>query len=104
MSTERRTSRRLPVSFSVVLSHRAQSVICAMRDISLGGAFLNIEPELLPYGDMIELNFAVPTESVNEHLRLLASIERTTERGAAVSFGDIGRDAYFRLVDLVIPN
>ena len=101
MNTERRTSPRLPVSLDVVLNHRAQSVICTMRDISLGGAFLDAEPDLLPYAGVVELNFSVPSDLAAGQLRLLATIERSTERGTAVSFGDVGRDAYFQLVDLV---
>jgi hypothetical protein len=101
MSTERRTSPRLPVSLDVVLNHRAQSVICTMHDISLGGALLEAEPDLMPYAGVVELNFSIPSDSDIGQLRLLATIERTTEQGTAVSFGDIGRDAYFQLVDLV---
>lgn len=104
MHTERRTTPRLPVSLDVVLNHRAQSVICTMRDISLSGAFLNAEPDLLPYAGTVELSFLAPTDAVRAELRLLATIERTTERGAAVSFGDVGRDAYFQLVDLVTSS
>jgi PilZ domain len=104
MYTERRTSPRLPVSLDVVLNHRAQSVICTMRDISLSGAFLDAEPDLLPYAGTVELSFLAPTGSTRDELRLLATIERTTERGTAVSFGDVERDAYFRLVDLVTSN
>jgi PilZ domain len=104
MYTERRTCPRLPVSLDVVLNHRAQSVICTMRDISLGGAFLDAEPDLLPYAGTVELSLLASTDSARAQLRLLATIERTTERGAAVSFGDVGRDAYFQLVDLVTSN
>jgi len=104
MHTERRTTPRLPVSVDVVLNHRAQSVICTMRDISLGGAFIAAEPDLLPYAGTVELNFSTPSESARNQLRLEATIERTTEHGAAVSFGAVGRDAYFQLVDLVTSS
>lgn len=104
MESERRTSRRLPVSVDVVLNHRSQSVIGTMRDISLGGAFISAEPELLPFGGIVELNFSVPKGPVSESLKLSAAIERTSEQGAAVSFGDVGRDAYFKLVDFVFDN
>ena len=75
-----------------------------MRDISLGGAFIAAEPDLLPYAGTVELNFSAPAKSVRGELRLQATIERTTEQGAAVSFGDVGRDAYFQLVDIVTSN
>lgn len=101
MTTERRKSLRLPVSLDVVLNHRAQSVICTMRDISLSGAFIDAEPELLPYAGVVELNFSLPAGSAPDYVRLSATIQRVTEAGAAVRFGDMGGDIYFRLVDWV---
>jgi hypothetical protein len=92
------------VSLDVALNHRAQSVICTMRDISLGGAFLATEPDMLPYAGTVELNVSAPGDSARGQLRLQATIERTTEQGAAVSFGDVARDDYFHLVDLVTSN
>jgi hypothetical protein len=100
---ERRKTPRLAVSLDAVLSHRAQSVICTMRDISLGGAFVDAEPELLPYAGMVEISFSVPTSSAQGYVRLSATIQQVRENGAAVTFGDIGRDAYFQLVDFVTP-
>jgi hypothetical protein len=100
MRTERRKNLRLPVSLDVVLNHRTQSVVCTIRDISLGGAFVDAEPELLPYGGMVELSFSRPTDS-GGHLRLPASIRRVTSNGAAVSFGEMGHQAHFQLVDLI---
>lgn len=104
MQAERRNSLRLPVVVSVVLNHRAQSVVCTMRDISLSGAFLDAEPDLLPYGGTVELNFAVPAVPTSGYLRFPATIQRSTEQGAAVTFGDIGRDAYLQLVDFVTAD
>lgn len=101
MGTERRKNRRLPVALDVVLNHRAQSIICTMRDISLDGAFIEADSDLLPYAGTIELGFNLPSVSSSNYVRLLATIQRTTQEGAAVSFGDVGRDAYFSLVDLV---
>jgi len=34
-------------------------------------------------------------------LRLPAAIRRVTSNGAAVSFGEMGHDEYFHLVDLI---
>ena len=101
MGVERRKCRRLPVTLDVVLNHRAQTVVGTMRDISLEGAYLDLEPELLPYAGVVELAFSLPSETACNPIRLSAMIERTTNTGAAVRFGDIGRDAYFQLVDWV---
>jgi hypothetical protein len=100
MSTERRKSPRLPVALDVVLNHRAQSVICTVRDISLGGAFVDADPELLPYAGTIELCFSLPSGATRNFVRLPASIQRVTDNGAAITFGDLGGEVYFQLVDL----
>ncbi len=102
MKTERRASLRLPAATQVVLSHRAQSVIGTLRDIGLGGAFLEVDTDLLPFGGMVELKLSFPPDAEQNYLDLPAIIERTTGNGAAVSFRDVGQDAYFRLVDLVL--
>ena len=101
MGMERRVSPRMPVTLDVVLNHHSQSVICTIKDISLGGAFIDAEPELLPYAGTIELGFTIPAETDPQHVRLPATIRRITDKGAAVTFGDISHDVYFRLVDLV---
>lgn len=101
MITDRRRSRRLPVALDAVLSHRAQAVICTLRDISLEGAFIDAASDLLPYAGTVELNFSLPTDPGGAALRLPATIRRSTDSGVAVTFGDVGREAYFGLVDLV---
>lgn len=101
-AVERRQSRRRPVALSAALNHREQSVICTLRDISLEGAFLDVEPDLLPCGSILELNFHLPRGAELDYVSVPATIQRTSEHGAAVRFGDVGRDAYFNLVDLII--
>lgn len=99
---ERRANTRLPVSLDVVLSHREQSVIGTLRDIGLGGAFLEVDPDLLPYGGVVELKLSLASDSLQNHMDLSATIERTTRNGAGVSFRDMRHEAYFRLVELMI--
>lgn len=101
MASERRKSRRLPVALDVVLNHRSQTVICTLRDISLEGAFIDADAELLPYAGTVELNFSLPTGSGYREVRLPAMIRRSTDAGVAVTFGDVGQEAYFSLVDLL---
>lgn len=101
MQTERRKSRRLPVALDVVLNHRAQTVICTMRDLSLSGAFIDADCDLLPYAGIVEVGFSLPAGSGSNPVRVPATIQRTSESGAALRFADIGRDAYFGLVDFV---
>lgn len=104
MRTERRANTRLPVSLNVVVSHREQSVIGTLRDIGLGGAFVEIDPELLPYGGTLELKVSLPPNPEHAYMDLPATVERTTARGAGVSFRYVRHEAYFRLVDLIIAS
>lgn len=104
MRTERRKSRRLPVALNAVLNHRSQSVICTLRDLSLDGAFVDADSDLLPYAGTVELGFALPGACGGNPIRVPAAIRRTTREGAAVSFIDVGREAYFGLVDFVFAS
>lgn len=99
---ERRDSQRVPVSLEAVLNYHAQVVICTVRDISLNGAFIEGQPHDLPYFNAaVELGFAVRIGSETKQHRIPAKIRRIDETGAGVSFGDVGMDAYFSLVNLV---
>lgn len=100
MVSERRESPRVPVALDVVLKYRAQSIICTIRDLSLRGAFVDAEPEFLPFDGAIELGLTMASQGQPQQYRLPATIRRITDRGAGIAFGDLGQDAYFSLVDL----
>lgn len=104
MKIERRANTRLPVSWDVVLSHREQSAIGTLRDIGLGGAFLEIDPDLLPNGGTVELKVSLPANAEQSFMDLPATVERTTAHGAGVSFRYVRHEAYFQLVDLIIAS
>jgi len=100
MPTERRESPRLPLTLDVVLNHHDQVVIGTLRDVSLNGAFIDADPDILPYSGTVELGFSIPVNGEAKQFRMQATIRRVTQTGAAISFGDVGREAYFNLVDL----
>lgn len=100
MTPERRENQRLPIGIDVVLNHRSQVVVCTIKNISPTGAFIDAEPDLLPYHGSVELGFSVPVNGENKEFRVPATIRWLAQSGAGVSFGDIGRDAYFSLIDL----
>lgn len=100
MNKERRESQRLPLSVDVVLNHHDQVVIGTLRDVSLNGAFIDAEPDILPYSGTVEFGFTVPVNGGSKHFRMVATIRRVTQSGAGISFGDVDREAYFNLVDL----
>lgn len=104
MTSERRESQRLPIGVDVVLNHRSQAVVCTIKNISLNGAYIDAEPELLPYNGSVELGFTVPVNGESKQFRVPATIRWLAASGAGVSFGDIGREAYFSLVDLYAGN
>jgi hypothetical protein len=99
---ERRDSQRVPVVIDAVLNYQAQVMICTVRDISLNGAFIEGMPQGLPYFNApVELGLTLSAGGETKQHRIPAKIRRITDNGAGVSFGDVGMDAYFSLVNLV---
>lgn len=99
---ERRDSQRVPVVIDAVLNYQAQVMICTVQDISLNGAFIVGMPEGLPYFNApVELGLTLINAGETKQHRIPAKIRRITDKGAALSFGDVDMDAYFSLVNLV---
>lgn len=99
---ERRENQRIPVVIDAVLNYREHALICTLRDISLNGAFVEVPPDDLPYTNSpVELALNVTRNGTARHCRIPARIRRITDNGAAVSFGDVGMDAYSSLVSIV---
>jgi hypothetical protein len=98
---ERRTNQRVPTEMSAVLNYNTHAQICTVRDISPTGAFIETDPADLPLSRAIELGMSVETRNGPQYYRLPVLIRRVTDNGAGVSFGDIERDTYFNLIDLV---
>ncbi len=102
---ERRENRRIPVAFDAVLSYRQHTLVCTLRDISMDGAFLNTYPDELPYTDAhVELGLTFNKNGNYKHCRIPARIRRISEDGAAISFSDVGIDAYSNLVSIVYQS
>ncbi len=99
---ERRDSQRVPVALDAVLNYQAQVMICTIRDISLNGAFIEGTPEGLPYFNApVELGLTLTSAGETKQHRIPAKIRRITDNGVGLTFGDVGMDAYFSLVNLV---
>jgi hypothetical protein len=99
---ERRDSQRVPVVIDAVLNYQAQVMVCTVRDISLNGAFIEGMPQGLPYFNApVELGITLTAGGETKQHRIPAKIRRIADNGAGVSFGDVGMDAYFSLVNLV---
>jgi hypothetical protein len=98
---ERRINQRMPTEMSAVLNFNSHAQICTVRDISPTGAFIETDPSELPLSRSVELGMSVETREGTKYYRLPVLIRRVTEDGAGVSFGDVERETYFNLVDLV---
>ena len=99
---ERRDSQRVPVTIDAVLNYQAQVMICTVRDISLNGAFIESVPGGLPYYNApVELGITLTSDGETKQHRIPAKIRRITDKGVGLTFGDVGMDAYFSLVNLV---
>jgi hypothetical protein len=104
MANERRENLRLPVELDAVLNFEQHAIICTIRDMSPKGAFLETPPEELPVSSApIEIGFTVNAKGESLYYRLPARIRRLTNNGVGISFGEVGLDDYFNLVDLVYP-
>jgi hypothetical protein len=98
---ERRNNQRMPTEMSAVLNFDSHAQICTLRDISPTGAFIETDPAELPLSRSVELGMSVETRNGPKYYRLPVVIRRITEDGAGVSFGDLERETFFNLVDLV---
>lgn len=106
MSTDAASNRRLgPRRFAgvkVMVTHPSLGLVkCRLRDIGLDGAFIEIsDPDLKPGAD-VDLVVKVRTAKGHTHCRLPAKIMRITDKGAALSFGELEERAYQTLFDIV---
>lgn len=99
---ERRDSQRIPVAMDAVLNYQAQVMVCSIRDISLNGAFIQGTPAGVPYFNApVELGLTLTSGGETKQHRFPAKICRITDDGVGLTFGDVGMDAYFSLVNLV---
>jgi len=103
-NSERRDRPRIPISLDAVLNCQSSTLVCTIRDISLNGAFVEAQPEEIPFSGAVELGLTVTANGQNLYYRLPATITRMTDNGAALAFGDVGQEAYFSLVDLVYAD
>lgn len=98
---DKRTDLRVPTSLNAVLNYDAHAVMCTVRDISMGGAFVEADPTELPLTRSVELGMSVETESGTKHYRVPVLIRHITNEGAGISFGELNGNDYFDLVDIV---
>ena len=93
MENERRTSVRKSFGQEVVINHEKGLRFCKIRNISVGGAFLDIGWGALTKNVPLELSLRIKDDAKVESLKLPAQVARVTTDGIAVSFGQLDADA-----------
>lgn len=90
---EHRWSARRVVTGNVIVEcPRIGLVRAALRDISLGGMFIETSAVVLPLNAPVSVVFDLPADDGNEGFCLQAMIVRHTARGAGIMFLDPGGD------------
>ena len=92
MEQERRTNARKKYDQEVVINHEKGLRFCHLKNISVGGAFLDIGWGALTRNVPVELSIKIPNQP--ESLRLRAQVSRVTTSGTAVSFASLDLQAW----------
>jgi len=102
MKAEQRTSIRKKISLNIVINHDlAYSKRWKVRDLSLGGAMVEMRrDELLP-GTPVEAVLALKEHGEYGLHRLPAEVVRTDKNGVALRFRNYDDKAYTALVNLL---
>lgn len=92
MEQERRANTRKSFGQEVVINHEKGLRFCKLKNISEGGAFLDIGWGALTRNVPLELSINIPTKTnTRESLKLQAQVARVSTEGTAVSFGNLDR-------------
>jgi hypothetical protein len=102
MKSEQRSSIRKKISLNIVINYDlAYSKRWKMRDLSLGGAMVEMKrDELLP-GTLVEAVLALKEHGEYGLHRLPAEVVRADRNGVALRFRNYDNKAYTALVNLL---
>ena len=100
LSANRRLAHRRVADVKVFASDGVELAKCRLRDISVGGAFLETKNFALPNGTNLEVVIKIR----RGHCRLPAKVIRVEEDGAAVMFRDLDEELCNILLDIVYPK
>jgi len=101
LENERRTSVRKAFGQEVVINHEKGLRFCKIKNISVGGAFLDIGWGALTRNVPLELSLRIKDNAKIESLKLPAQVSRVTTDGTAVSFGQLDAEARRALSEFV---
>ena len=87
---EHRCNVRRPVSLDAVIETRALGRIsCRVRNIGLGGVFVETARLRPALNSIVELSFVVPLDGASQCCRVLAIVVQHTERGVGLMFEEL---------------
>lgn len=99
---DRRASERKPVGQEVVINHEKGLRFCKLKNISEGGAFLDIGWGALTRNVPLELSLKLPIGANNiESLRIPAQVARVSTDGTAVLFSQLDRQSRQLITDFI---
>lgn len=99
---EPRDSIRRPLNLEVLVNHGlTYSTPWHVRDLSLTGAFVEMDASDLPEGSYVEVVLRYRYKGRPKEHRVPATVTRLEERGMALTFGDYGDDTYTDLANLL---
>ncbi len=101
---DRRLVQRRVTDVKVFASDGREIKKCRLRDISVGGAFLETKNFALPNGTDLEVVLKIHRGGKPRHCRLSAQVIRVQEDGMAVMFGDLDEELCNILLDIVNPT
>ena len=102
LSASRRLGPRRVTDVMVFASDGREIRQCRLRDISLDGAFIEIENFALVKGTKLDLVLRILREEKTTACRLSAEVLRVERDGAVLMFGDLDQHVYDMLVDIVL--
>ena len=99
---ELRSNPRKTIPIEVVLNYGlTHSEVVPIRDLTMGGVFVEMTAVELHEGALLELLLRYRYKDRHIEHRLPAQVVRVTPDGVALRFGDYDDDAYTDLVDLL---
>ena len=101
LSANRRLAHRRVADVKVFASDGVELAKCRLRDISVGGAFLETKNFALPNGTNLEVVLKIRSGGKPRHCRLPAKVIRVEEDGVALMFGSLDEHLYNILLKIV---
>ncbi len=85
----------------MITHHRLGLTKCLLRNISLDGAFVEVNGFDIAVGTDVDLVLKVRSGQKRSHCRLSANIVRVEKGGVAIKFHDLDNRSYQVLFDIV---